>query len=324
MLTVCVIGRNESEKIPMLIDSLKPLRNTINNVEMIYVDSASTDSSVNIVKVFFDKTIVLEESEHLCASAGRYVATLHSSGDWLLYLDGDMELCKEFSRALADICNDGAENTGWVGQNRYIYNSGRIRENAHGHGEDGELVAYFGGAVLLPKQLVLRAGNWNPSIFSNEEIELFARLKGVGGCVRYVDIPMIEHRTEYISILKTIFWSFIPGLFGKKFYGFGQVLAARIKNHEFLNLVRYMPYPFVFWAGIFASAVFLVVHLYIYALLAFFATVAFIWKLKGPQYLVIYSAFAVQGLLGFRHYDSHFRPVVKSLIQRPAMQKITR
>jgi glycosyltransferase involved in cell wall biosynthesis len=317
ILTICVIGRNEAKNLYHLIDSLSVLSNLSFVVEAIYVDSASSDNSAEIAGLFFDRVYVLEESDKLCASAGRYVGTNFACGDWILYLDGDMILCSEFAMLLNQICVKKAKQTGWVGLIRYIYNNGKVRENVHRYCGDGTIVKHFGGAVLLPRQLVIEAGNWNPSVFSNEEIELYTRIRSIGGHVCFADLPMIEHHTEYFPRWQVLIDVFVPGKrLGKKFFGFGQVIAARLKSQQLLSLVRYFPYPFIYWSGIFAAMILLIFGLHVLAVSAFLIALAYIYIVKGINFIPLYIAFLIQGLLGYSHYDAMYKPKVVKVINK--------
>src|SRR5882762_5790807 len=120
MLSICVIGRNEEENLPRLIQSLLPLRERLNfPVETIFVDSDSTDRTVPIAKSFFDVVLILERSENLCASAGRNVGTAQATGEWILYLDGDMTLCGEFIPVMEQCLTHRESSAGCLGE--YIY-----------------------------------------------------------------------------------------------------------------------------------------------------------------------------------------------------------
>jgi glycosyltransferase involved in cell wall biosynthesis len=317
MLSICVIGRNEAEDLPRLIDSLRGLKDLPFEVETIFVDSASSDGTVDVARKFFDKVYVLEESKNLCAAAGRHLGTVHAKGDWVLYLDGDMALRPEFTPILERVCAAPGQQTGWIGQYWDIYDTGMTRKNAMGHGKEGKIVTYFGGAVLLPRRVVFQVGNWNPGVFSNEEIDLYTRLRGTGCVVKFANVPMIEHFTEKLPKWRVLLEHFVPGKYlGKKFYGFGQVLAARIKDRQLFNLIRYFPYPFVYWASIMAAVVFLAMRMISPAILILLAGSSYVWIVRGPRFIALYSTFLVQGILGYGRFDPGYTPKLKTVLNK--------
>ena len=313
MLTICVIGRNEAKNLPRLISSLKPLEDLPFPVETIFVDSDSSDSTAEIARTYFDKTYCLRESRNLCASAGRYFGTTKALGNWVLYLDGDMELCKEFVSIIADTVLKGPEKQGVIGTYEYVYECGKTRKNVLRHRVDVALVDHFGGAVLLPLN-ALRVQNWNPGVFSNEEIDLYSRLRSLGISVRFVDAPMIKHYTRRLQKWRIVLENFIPirnGL-GKKFYGFGQLLAARAQEGSLINLMRFYPYPFIYWSALALALLLSLSGDSFSGVVVIVAGALYIVKRKGSNFLLLYVAFVVQALAGWRLYDQKYVPVVKT------------
>lgn len=324
-ISVVVIGKNESDNLHLTINSLSLLKN-IQDVdsEFIYVDSASTDNSVDIASKFFDKVFILESSPNLCAAAGRNIGTINASKKWVLYLDGDMELCKEFSENIHQMISSNQENIGYLGKYEHIYHDGKIRSNGYGSKNNYSYknklyVRHFGGAVLLPTNLVLKAGNYNPGVFSNEEIDLYTRIKGIGGAVRFIDIKMIKHNTFHFSKFATLFGFYWPTKFvGKKFFGFGQLLASRFKNKTILNLIRHFPYPFIHIATLVISIALFSFSFVLSSLAITTATILYISYTKGFKFIILYPGFIMQTIFGYRKYDSTYVPKVlkKNILQR--------
>lgn len=316
-LSICVIGENEAENLPRLLDSLEAVKNLPITSETIYVDSASTDNSVEIAKKGFDAIYELEPSENLCAAAGRHIGTLRARGDWILYLDGDMVLCGEFLQIIVQKCKEKPFDTGWLGKYRYIDGAGVIRENALGSSESGKVVSHFGGAILLPRHAVLGAGNWNPGVFSNEEIDLYTRLRGAGCVVRFADSPMIEHQKQDATKLEKFLGMFVPQKFlGKKFYGFGQLLAARVKSNTIVDFIRFFPYPFVYWFSLLAAIIFGLASMPVLAVLSFLAGIGVVWYKKRMHFVVLYTGFIIQALMGWSRYNADYKPKIKASWER--------
>lgn len=316
-ISIVVIGRNESKNLPLLIKSLGALKK-IKDVdsEFIYVDSASSDDSVDKAKLFFDKVLVLESSPNLCAAAGRNIGTINASKKWVLYLDGDMELCEEFAKNIHSLIDPNIENIGYLGRYEHIYHDGTIRLNGYGPKNNYKYqntvyVRHFGGAVLLPRSKVLKAGNYNPGVFSNEEIDLHTRLRGIGCRVRFVDISMIRHNTFHFSKFSTFFGFYWPTNFlGKKFYGFGQLLASRFNNNNILNLMRYFPYPFIYLGSLILSIAIFSIGYIFSAMILTMAAISYISYSKGIKFTLLYPGFIIQMIFGWKKYDSEYIPKV--------------
>ena len=317
MLSVCVVGRNEEHNIQRVMESLTPLRSAIDDVEIIYVDSDSSDASVQCALNTADEVLVLESSRNLCASAGRYVGTLRARGRWVLYLDADMSLQPEFIPFLIALVESDDVSSGWVGERRDVYPSGEDRPNVLGLRDRGATTSGFGGAVVLPLESVIRAGNWNPRLFSNEEIDLYTRLRATDCVVRSVGVPMIDHYASNSTRREKLKGLFLGGeTIGKKYYGIGQVLAARRHTGGYISLVRFFPHPFVFWGSILASTALWLLGLRRAAIVALLSGTAYVWRKKGLQFLAVYTAFAPQAALGYGRYDSKYIPRFRSIRSR--------
>jgi len=317
LLSVIVIGRNEASGLPALFRSLLPLRQAF-GTEAIYVDSASSDCSATIAKELFDHTIELASNKNLNASAGRYVGTLFAKGRWLLFLDGDMELVSNIVPELIQHVSNPSETRGATGRYVHEYQDGSRyvwKPRVSGSG----VVAHFGGAVLLPAR-VLALENWDPRLFSNEEIDLYARLRSHGVAVRSFTTDFVRHKTEthsWFSILKSNYIA--KGSFlGKKFGGIGQVLHARIDDGRILDLIRWLPEPFVLWVGTLLAIMLSVTASWIYSFVAIAVAIAFVSVRKPLKYVLLYYAFLFQAAHGWRLLDKDWRPIVTSVFAKTA------
>jgi glycosyltransferase involved in cell wall biosynthesis len=247
-LSVVVIGKNEAATLPALMSSLKDIK-PLCSCEFIYVDSASSDNSVNIAQSFFD-VYILSEHKNLCASAGRFVGTEKAKGEWILYLDGDMTLESEFIEPMVKHIRENNTKVGLEGIVDNIFDDGTMKSYLAAN-KEGANVTHFGGAVLLPSVAVKRE-NWNPCIYCNEEIELFTRLQENGITVKFVKKKFVKHFTPKIPKYKVLLGIFFPknSCFGKQYYGIGQAVAARVQNNTLMQFIYWFSEPFVLWAGV--------------------------------------------------------------------------
>lgn len=294
-LSIVVIGKEEEQNLEALFISLEKISTPY---ELLYVDSASEDGSVNIASRYADRICVLEASSQLCAAAGRNVGTLEAKGEWVLYLDGDMILSEGFAgwidEHIEDI--DDALIAGYVGPYTYIYRDGDESQNRHLLPASGR-VGHFGGAVLLRRETVLEVGNWNASVVSNEEIDLYARIQKSGKYVEAVDIEMVRHLAAHqspVEILMSMFWPM-----NRRYYGLGQVLRSQLQHGSFLMFMRYYPFAFIFWALIMVA---LLTPMAWYLFLGFILYIAYT---KRPHYLLIYLTDLPRGLFGLFSYKAY-------------------
>lgn len=300
MISIVIIGKNEAKNLPKLYSSLEAL--SIEK-ELIYIDSASSDNSVNISKNYCDGVYEIEDSPYLCAAAGRYLGTQKAKYDWLLYLDGDMELEEEFREFLnsRSFLNYSADIAGFIGYYDYIYadetnDANRLLQVAN------QEVDHFGGAVMLKKSIVLQAANWNPSVVANEEIDLYMRIQALGYRVFGLDKKMVKHIAKKESNLKTLLSLFIPQ--NRRYYGFGQVLVSQYKHKTLLPFLVKRAYPLLFLL-LLTLAPFFKGSLIALLLLMLFITIRKRW-----YYNLIYLSEIFRGVFGifsYREYKPKFQ-----------------
>lgn len=308
-LSIVVIGKNEEKNLESLFISLKAI--SIDH-EIIYIDSASNDNSVSIASKHSHIVCELEKSIQLCASAGRYIGTLKANGKWILYLDGDMTLSTEFSNWINENFENINDNiAGYIGKYTYIYENGKESTNQLLQPKHGR-VDHIGGAVLLNKDYVINAGNWNPSVIANEEIDLYTRIQSNGKHVESVNIEMVRHLAAIQSKSNILLSLFFP--INNRFYGFGQALKSQFLHHTLLAFLYYHPLPFLFWGLLILSFLCSIGWVF------FLAFVFYVSLRKRPHYLIIYFTDMIRGFLGLLSYKT-YEPQVKCQVVSDILQK---
>lgn len=302
-LSVCVIGRNEAANLPALFASLAPLRARFPRLEVVFVDSASSDASVDVARAACEVLVRMPPSPRSCAALNRHWGTRVCNGEYVLYLDGDMQLEPDFVEVLVALVEHGLPD-GVVGAYTDVFPDGGTREMALGRRLRPGPASHFGGAVVLRRAAVLEAGNWDPGLFAWEENELYTRLRAHGRRVDYVAVPMVRHATPRVGRL-TRLWGCVspsaPGV-GAKFYGFGQVLAARRRAGTLGPFMRGFPEPFVVWAGLVAALAALATGHVAVALGVLAVASVFVARRRGPALVVVYALLPLQALAGYRRY----------------------
>lgn len=294
MISIVIIGKDEARNLPKLYASLNGLEV---EHELIYVDSASSDNSVEISMPICDEVIELAPSEQLCASAGRFEGTKEAKYDWILYLDGDMELESDFVVFLnqREFLHKEKNIAGYIGYYTYVYSDGSEDSNRLLQ-EKEKRVSHFGGAIFLEKSVVLRAGNWNPSVVANEEIDLYVRIQELGYQVYGLDKKMVRHQAKKISNLHTLLSLIYP--LNRTYYGYGQVLVSQYLHGTLGCFIKEKPYPFMFAAlliGAFWNS---------YSLVLLFAIMMYITYTKKIHYNILYLTDIIRGFFGVLSYKT--------------------
>ena len=88
MISVVVIGKNEGERLAACLNSIHAALSKLSH-EIIYVDSCSTDQSLQTARSLGARCYLLAEKD-TTAGLGRFVGAKEARGEYLLFLDGDM------------------------------------------------------------------------------------------------------------------------------------------------------------------------------------------------------------------------------------------
>lgn len=308
-LSVCVIGKNEGRHLPACAASLAQLAAAGIAYESIFVDSASTDGSVDIAIGLFDRVVSLVASPFLNAGAARRIGTEHAAGDWVLYMDGDMELAPEVLQPICSLIKSGDLARGLCAFTENLFPDGTRSLIQFRGNHDGAPCRMFGGAVLLPRQKVCEAGNWSAHLYAYEEAELNARLGGAGVAVIWHDCRMVIHKTPQVPFLRKLVGAVVPyrSYLGKKFYGAGQVTLLTLQNGHFLRFAQRKPEAYAMLA---AWLIMLGAWPLAGAYSALPLLIVFVTNLvrSGPRAAVNYACFQVQVVFGMFKLHREFTP----------------
>ena len=193
MISVIIIGRNEGSKLDACMESISSSLNLLKH-EIIYVDSRSGDDSIARAKAHGARCYLLSDQQ-TTAGLGRFVGAKEAQGEYLLFLDGDMQLKPGFcEKAMMTLAARDAQGVSGIREDIYMKNGEIAGKNENYFGCTHERVCpEFGGAVFLKAEALQKAGGWSPDTIACEEAELHARLRAAGCQVIELPVPMIRH-----------------------------------------------------------------------------------------------------------------------------------
>lgn len=225
MISVVVIGRNESACLGACMEAIHASLGVLSH-EIVYVDSRSTDDSVAIAKAHGARCFILED-EQTTAGLGRHVGAMEAKGEYLLFLDGDMQLQKGFcEKAMMAMAQRGYDGCCGIRKDVYIKNGQIAGTNDNYFACTQErIVPEFGGAVFLKKEALEKAGGWSCDCIACEEAELHARLNAAGCRIAELPVPMIVH-TDAVRDGRGLFGV----LFSRRRLGEGQALRCAMAH----------------------------------------------------------------------------------------------
>ena len=195
LLGAVVIGRNEGERLKRCLDSV---RRRIRAV--VYVDSGSTDDSVQLARERGIEVVELNKATGYTAARARNagfdrLTDLYPTLGFVQFIDGDCELqpdwldhaLPELSRLVgaAAVCGRRRERF----PNRSPYNRLCDLEWDTPIG----LAASCGGDVLMRAEAFREAGGFNPRLIAGEEPDLCHRLRCKGWTIHRLPHEMTLH-----------------------------------------------------------------------------------------------------------------------------------
>jgi glycosyltransferase involved in cell wall biosynthesis len=209
-LSVVLITRNQDWNIARLIRSVTDATADLGiDAEIALVDSASTDQTVDVAKQFPIDVYELAADQRLTAAAGRHVGLMNTTGDYVLFMDGDMELIEGWlPNAVALLDKD--PTIAAVGGQRIDLPVNTVG-SGHSIGDHpaaarGIEVKHTGGAALYRRSVLEEVGGFNPFIYSDEEPELCIRIRYRGDYrVIRLQRPIGFHYSDPDDRISTLF-----------------------------------------------------------------------------------------------------------------------
>src|SRR5277367_5227719 len=100
LVSVTIVTYNSGRFIKRCLESLQEQKYP--NLEVIVIDNASTDGTVDILEQFQDHCRIYYNDENIGFAAAQNQAIALSAGEWVLTLNPDVLLLKNFIQAMAD------------------------------------------------------------------------------------------------------------------------------------------------------------------------------------------------------------------------------
>ncbi len=165
----------------------------VESVELVYVDSASTDDSVAIARR--RQAIVVEvRPGKPTAALGRNAGWRHSTGSLVLFLDGDTVLDPAFfANSVAEF--DHPKTAVVWGHRRELHPDQSVFNRVldldwiYAPG----IVEFCGGDALMRRAVLEQVGGFDETLIAGEEPEMCRRIRAAGYQIVHVDRPMTGH-----------------------------------------------------------------------------------------------------------------------------------
>lgn len=193
-LSVVIIGRNEGQRLIACIESVQAMASPFEQIEIIYVDSDSTDGSPEHAATLGVQVITVHP-ERPAAAIGRNAGWRAARAPLVLFLDGDTLLHPQFVDAAWQVLQQQPQVAIVWGHRRerhperswyqcvldldWIYPPGKSD--------------FCGGDALMRRAVLAEVDGYDPNLIAGEEPEMCQRIRTGGHVVWHIDHPMTLH-----------------------------------------------------------------------------------------------------------------------------------
>jgi GT2 family glycosyltransferase len=192
---IVIIGRNEGERLRLCLNSVSGLGMTI-----VYVDSGSTDGSIELAQSKGAEVIELDLARPFTAARARnegFAALVRANPGvrYVQFVDGDCELADGWIERAAEFLDATPDYAVACGRRRELYPDRTIYNrlvDIEWASPIGEATA-CGGDAMMRVDAFREVGGFNPSLIAGEEPELCVRIRQAGWKVFRLDAEMTRH-----------------------------------------------------------------------------------------------------------------------------------
>lgn len=211
-VTVLVVGYNSRPHLQDCFASLQQMDYPADRLELVLVDNASSDGSVEFVRQRFPAVTIVQTGDNLGFAGGNNFGARQARGEWIATLNPDMRVRPDWLRemvrvALADpeVACVGSRILTWDGRridfggaamNFYGFGMqvGLGRRDVETFNRDRDILFACGGALLIRRDVFLQLGGFDQDYFAFfEDVDLGWRLWQAGYKVRLAGRAVVYH-----------------------------------------------------------------------------------------------------------------------------------
>jgi glycosyltransferase involved in cell wall biosynthesis len=195
LLTIVVIGLNEEARLAESLHSIFSCRPRGYDLQVIYVDSGSTDRSVQIATAVEGVEVLRLETERRSAARARNLGLRSAKGRYVQLVDGDSVIQSGWFDVAVRQLERNADFACVFGQCVEINPEQSIYMQVCGldwHIPPGEH-RLCGGNAMWRLSSIISNGYFDENLEAGEEPDLCYRVRHNGGKIVCIDMPMVTH-----------------------------------------------------------------------------------------------------------------------------------
>ena len=261
-LSILIKTLNEEARIAKCLNSVRDACAHLSehDVEVIVADSLSSDRTVEIAAQLGAKVVQLNRTGDRGCGAGVQLGYQHSSGEFVMLLDADMQINPQFlPLALSEMETDPTLG-GVAGllEDTEVRNWFDRRRTQTKGAETAKNVEWLTGGGLFRRQAIEESGAYagNRNLRAFEEAELGMRLNCRGWRLRRLACPGVQHTGHVASSLGLIRRDWVSGRMDSA----GVLMRQALGKPWFWTAVRLFAHPIGvigYWIGFFSAWYFL-------------------------------------------------------------------
>lgn len=255
LVSIIIVNWNGKHYLADCLGSLA--KQTYPAIEILFVDNASTDGSVEYVRAHYPDVHILQNRENLGFAGANNVGFHHAQGEYVLFLNNDTKVTPSFVTELVNVANSSEKIGGVQGKMRlmdepdrldsvgafltrtgFLYHYGLAKKDSPKYDKVIPIHTAKGACMLFRKnvldEVLLEGELFDPDFFAYfEESDLCHRVWLAGYQIVFAPKSLIYHKMGGTS--KAMNNAFI------QFHSFKNRINAYLKNLGVVELALLLP-----------------------------------------------------------------------------------
>ncbi len=220
-ISFIIIARNEEFAVKKCVQSIAAM--SLEDCEVICVDSDSTDNTLSVMKAFTNKIAILtllKCSGYVNAAVARNAGLQYATKDYIYFVDGDVELFPEFIIKALDRIKSGRADavTGKLQEIQYTPDyQKQIRTVTRRNFQEEKPAQATGGIFLTRKDIIDKHGTFDTNFVRLQDFDYTLRISRHGTLLQLPEFIGIHHTQEFHNRSWEIFRKGYSRLYGALF-----------------------------------------------------------------------------------------------------------